>query len=125
MSSHSFTMFSPALNCEADICIGYDSASSEPFLTFESPVRDYMSHGKNDLADIKTLAMEKLGIDLPPVIVAAVEHDIVDTRMGLGAEVNRRFKQYTISTESESDMPGLAASITRAGDKFQVVETST
>ncbi len=94
MSSHSFTMFSPTLNCDADICVGYDSAASEPFLSFESEVLDYMSHGKQDLAQVKALAMDKLGIELPAVIITAVECDIVDTRMGLGAEVNRRSRQY-------------------------------
>ena len=90
-------------------------------------VRFEVSLGADVVADIKALAMEKLGIELPPVIVAAVEHDIVDTRMGLGAEVNRRFKQYMISAESDGYEPGiLPASITRAGDKFQVVgEMST
>lgn len=125
MSSHCFTMFSPTLNCDADICIGYDSAASEPFLTFESPVRDYMSHGKQDLAQVKALAKDKLGIELPDVIVAAVEHDIADTRMGRGAEVNRRFKQYMICPESTAYEPGiLPASIPRAGDKFPVVVAS-
>lgn len=100
MSSHSFTMFSPALNCDADIWVGYDSAASEPFLTFESPVRNYMSHGKQDLVQVKALVTDELGIELPAVIVAAVEQDILDARMGLGADVNRRFKQYTVSPEN-------------------------
>ena len=72
MSSHSITMFSPALNCEVDICIGYDSGLSEPFLVFESPTCSYMSHGKKDLAQVKTLTIDKLGIELPAVISAAV-----------------------------------------------------
>lgn len=94
MSSHSFTMFSPTLNCDADICVGYDSGASEPFLAFESPVRNYMSHDKQDLAQVQKQAMDELGIELPAAIIAAVECDIVDTRMGLGAEVNRRSRQY-------------------------------
>ena len=87
-------MFSPTLHCDADICVGYDSGASEPFLAFESPVRNYMSHDKQDLAQVQTLAMEELGIDLPAANVAAVACDFVDTRMGLGAEVNRRSRQY-------------------------------
>ena len=126
MSSHAFTMFSPTLNCDADICVGYDSAASEPFLTFESPLRNYMSHGKQNLAQVKALASEKLGIELPAEIVAAVEHDMADTRIGLGGEVNRRFKQYIGTPESAAHEPGIfSASITHAGDKLPVVSEAS
>jgi len=101
MSSHSITMFSPTLNCDVDICVGFDSALSEAFITFESPVRDYMSHGKRDVAQIKALALEKLGIELPAEMIAAVERDIIDTRMGHGAEVNQRFRQYPAVSNTE------------------------
>lgn len=109
MSSHSFTMFSPTLNCDADICVGYDSGASEPFLAFESPVRNYMSHDKQDLAQVQTLAMDELGIELPAAIIAAVECDIVDTRMGLGAEVNRRSRQYETPAIAPSGASALQA----------------
>ena len=100
MSSYSINMFSPTLNCAADICVGFDSALSEAFLTFESPVRDYMSHGKRDVAQVKALALEKLGLELPAEMIAAVERDIIDTRMGLGAQVNQRFRKHHDSTTS-------------------------
>jgi len=101
MSSHSITMFSPTLNCDVDICVGFDSALSEAFISFESPVRDYMSHGKRDVAKIEALALEKLGIELPAEMIAAVERDIIDTRMGHGVEVNQRFRQYPAVSNTE------------------------
>jgi len=88
MSSHSIIMFSPTLNSDVEICVGFDSALSEAFISFESPVRDYMSHGKRNVAQIEALALEKLGIELPAEMIAAVERDIIDSRMGHGAEVN-------------------------------------
>lgn len=92
MSQHIIEVKSPTLGA-VEVAAGFDPCLQEAFLNFHTDQASYISPPGTAASELQDIAFEELGVHLPEQVLAGVQEDIADLRMG-ATDVGRRMRRY-------------------------------